>query len=108
MSKSVRWFLVPVLCAALALMAFLGMNWLDLGKRLHETNALLDGSRASWEKTASEKEEIQDQLKVLKDDLREAKLSLDEAEERAVSLEGEITQLRDEIALLNEKLSPPD
>lgn len=108
MSKSVKWCLVPVLCAALAVMVLLGMNWLDLGRRLRETNVLLDSSRASWEKTASEKEELQDQLKLLKDDLREAKLSLEEAEERAAALEDDIAQLRDEIGLLNEKLSPSD
>lgn len=105
MSKSVKGFLTAALCAALALMVLLAMNWLDLGKQLRETNGLLDVSRASWEKTAAEKEELQDQLKTLKDSLREAKLSLAEAEERAGSLEGEIKQLQDDIAQLNEKLS---
>ena len=103
MNKSLRVLMLLIIAAAAVLIMILGSNWMNLGKQLQETNMLLSESRKSWETTASEKEELQDQLQDLKDELKEANLSLTEAEERASTLTAEIEQLQKDIAELTEK-----
>lgn len=103
MTKSLRYLMLLIVAAAAAVILVLGANWLNLGKQLRETNALLSESRNNWETIASEKEELQDQLQALKDELKEANLTLTEAEERAVTLSGEIEQLQKDIDELTEK-----
>ena len=103
MTKSLRYLMLLIVAAAAAVILVLGANWLNLGKLLRETTALLSESRNNWETIASEKEELQDQLQTLKDELKEANLTLTEAEERAVTLSGEIEQLQKDIDELTEK-----
>lgn len=108
MNKSLKWFLVPVLCAAAALILLLGSHYLGLGKQLKEQKALLEESQNAWKTTAEEKEKLQDDLKELKDQLRDDSLTLTESQDRIVSLNDEIDQLNSDIASLKQQLGLSD
>ena len=97
MSKTQKLILWIVLAAAVLVMVFCTLNYLNLKGRLRETSLQLSDSRVTWEGIAAEKEALQEDLKTIKNELKEAELSLEEAQTRAEEIREEIKTLQDEI-----------
>ena len=97
MSKTQKLILWIVLAAAVLVMAFCSINYLNLKSRLRETGQQLSDSRVTWEGLAAEKEALQEDLKTIKNELKEAELSLEEAQTRADEIREEIKTLQEEI-----------
>ena len=100
MTKPMKILLCIVLLAAIGLTAVLFLHHRGLRQEVSSLSAQLAESRAAWEKTAEEKEALQEDLKVLKNDLKEAELTISESAERAESLWEDIAALREEISAL--------
>ncbi len=103
-AKPIKILLCLAAVAALALSVVLALHFAGLNRQIRQQEVLLDESRAAWEKTAAEKEALQDERKQLNSDLREAQLTLSESRERAQELQEENDTLRQEIASLEASL----
>ena len=102
MSKSVKLAVCVVMAAALALMAVLAFQYLDMKKELNALERQLNESRDNWEKIAADKEELQVGLKAKQKEINKTQLQLEEAEERALELKQDILLLQQEIEALKE------
>ena len=102
MNKSLRITVYIVMAAALAMMIFCTLNYLNIGKELRSCEKRLAESRTAWETIAAEKESLQDDLKARQKELNIARLELDNATEDAEKIRAEIEQLRTEIEALKQ------
>ena len=102
MNKPLRITVCIVMAAALALMGFCTLNYLNLGKELRSCEAQLAESRTTWETIAAEKEALQTDLKAKQKELSIARLELDSATEDAKKIRAEIETLRTEIETLKQ------
>lgn len=103
MNKSLRITVYIVMAAALALIVFCSLNYLNLGKELRSCESALAESRAKWETIAAEKESLQVDLKAKQKELNIARLELDSAVGDAEQVRAEIEQLRTEIEALKQE-----
>ena len=104
MSKSLKFILILVLLFAVGLMALLVRGMAADRKTFREKQAELEISRAAWEKTAEEKEALQEELQEITDALKEARLTLQEKEARAEELRADIDTLKQDIAELKSRI----
>ncbi len=100
MNKSLRITVCIVMAAAIALMGFCILNYMNLGKELRSCESQLAESRIAWETIAADKEALQADLKAKQKELSIAQLELDSATEDAEKIRAEIETLRDEIEVL--------
>ena len=105
MSKSLKAILCFVMASALALMVFCFLHYLSLGRELGSFRQQLAESRETWEKTAAEKEVLQDELKEVRKKLNIANLELEQSTADADEIKAEIEQLREEIEFLKHNQS---
>ncbi len=102
MTKHLRITVYIVMAAAIALIAFCTLNYLNLGKELRSCETQLAESRTVWETIAAEKETLQADLKAKQKELNIAQLELDTATADAEKIRSEIEQLRNEIGTLKQ------
>ena len=100
MNKSLRITLWIVMVTSVFIISLCTYQYISLGRRLKETKTQLNASRETWEKTASEKEALQEILKTKREELKEAELSYSEATARADELKADIDVLNREITSL--------
>ena len=98
MSRSLKAILMLAMLLAVILAGILFSDLFRDRQALHDLEAQLADSRASWESIAEKKEALQDELKVAEEALKEARLTLQESVERADSLWSDIEALASEIA----------
>ena len=98
MSRSLKAILMLAMLLAVILAGILFSDLLRDRQALHDLEAQLADSRASWESIAEKREALQDELKVAEEALKEARLTLQESVERADSLRSDIEALASEIA----------
>lgn len=101
-NKHLRFTVCIVMAAALALMVFCTLNYMNLGKELRSCEAQLAESRTKWETIAAEKEALQEDLQAKQKELNIAQLELDSATEDAAKIREEIEQLRTDIEALKQ------
>ena len=101
MTKPLKLLLSAVLLAAALVMVFLFLDHRNLSREAASLSSQLSVSRAAWEKTAEEKEKLQETLKLLQNDLKEAELTIKESAERAEELKADIAALQKEIDSMN-------
>ena len=106
MNKQLKAILYIVMISALLLMIVCFLNYLNLSHSLTSYERQLSDSRETWERIASEKEEIQADLKARQKELKEAQLSLDESTERIEEHKTEIDALRKDIETLRQVNNP--
>ena len=100
MNKHLKITVIAVMAAALALILFCTLNYMNLGKELRSCEERLAESRAKWESIAAEKEALQDDLKAKQKELNIAQLELDNLTGDAEKLKAEIELLRTDIETL--------
>ena len=96
-NKMQVFMLCAVIILAVAVMIFMGRQYLSARKELSSLKIDLETSTAAWKKTNEEKLEVQKELKAVKNDLREAQVTIEESEERAETLRKDIETLEKEI-----------
>ena len=108
MNKQLKPILYTVMLTAVVLILVCSLYYLNLGKELQACESSLSESRANWEKIASEKESLQEDLKEKQDALKEAELSYSESTEKAEKLKAEISDLKSEIETLKKQIVPQE
>ena len=102
MNRWMRIILICVMIAAVGLAGVLVYRYRSVdGTRLREMNQALEESRASWERIAEEKVDLQIELEDAQNALREAELTLeDHSPARAEEIRRDIETLKAEIEAL--------
>ncbi len=102
MNKKMKAILFIVMAAGVALIAVCLLNYTSLRNELADCDRQLNESVEKWQKTAAEKEALQDDLKEKKKQLNIAQLELDSALEDAVVIQEEIDTLKKEVETLKQ------
>lgn len=105
MTKQMKPVIMIVMLAAVLLIVFCMSDYISLGRQLSTLQTQLNESMEKWQKTAAEKELLQDDLKAKQKELNIARLELNDLAKDAEEIRAEIEQLRSEIDVLRQAQS---